>query len=246
VNDWSFPQTVEQVAEHLGVDPEYELDPVLDSGMGYVEDTANRLRIDMLWRETMPDNGIISNYLKSRGLSGRVPLGLRLHPDLPFYTREGVVTGTFPAMCAPVQNGQGKMVSIHRTYLSPDGSGKADVEQAKKLLPPVYPGAASAAHIRLGPIQSHINLTEGIETGLAVQEKTLVPTLAAISAGGLERFQPPAGVRTIEIWADNDISEAGQRSSARALRALTAQGYIVAVSLSPEPGTDWLDTFHPA
>jgi putative DNA primase/helicase len=86
-----------------------------------------------------------------------------------------------------------------------------------------------------------ICVTEGIETGLAVQEHTGITTLSAISAGNLERFEPPRGVRFVEIWADNDISGTGQRSSARAERSLSSLGYIVSVKMSPVIGADWLD-----
>jgi len=240
LHGWSFVECVEQIAVYLGLDIE-TMAPSLESGDAWRNDNNDRLRIDAIWKETIPDNGLLSRYLRMRGLSGEVPASIRLHPALEFFDKSGTSCGEFPVMCAPIQRQDGQMVSIHRTYLSADGSGKAAVDEPKKLVRPIYPGATRGAAIRLGPIAARICVTEGIETGLAVQESTLCTTLAAISAGNLERFDPPAGVRIIEIWADNDVSGAGQRSSARAFRNLSERGYIVTVKMSPKMGKDWLD-----
>jgi phage/plasmid primase-like uncharacterized protein len=235
VNGWGFPECLRELAEYL------DIGPAFDSENSWRNDTANLLRLQTVWMATVKDTGIISTYLKSRGLSGAVPESIRLHPGMDYYEKDGPSIGAFPVMCAPIQDAAGQMVSIHRTYLKPDGSGKADVGQSKKLVRSVFPGATRGAAVRLGPITSKICVTEGIETGIAVQEHTGVTTLAAYSAGNLERFEPPLGAHVVEIWADNDISGAGQISSAKAQRALEERGYLVSVRTSLKMGEDWLD-----
>src|ERR1700692_2456675 len=44
-------------------------------------------------------------------------------------------------MVACVQNANGAIVAIHRTFLNPDGSGKAAVEKQKMMLRPCAGGA---------------------------------------------------------------------------------------------------------
>jgi putative DNA primase/helicase len=241
VNDWTFPQTLAAVAEHLHVEPTYALD-IPEVG-GYNSE-PNRVRLLTFWRQCQPDDGHISTYLRSRGLSGVVPVSLRYHPNLDYYSQDGELLASYPAMCAPVQNRVGDMVSIHRTYLNEDCTGKADVSNPKKLVKPVYPGATAGAAIRLGPIMPSINVTEGIETGLAVQEHTGVSTFAAVSAGGLQVFIPPPGVHYVTVWADKDVSGTGQTSSSILKRRLSERGYGVQVKMPMRVG-DWLDVLHP-
>ena len=59
----------------------------------------------------------------------------------------------------------GEQIAIHRTYLAPDGPGKADVPKSRMMLGSVMGGA-----VRLGNIGEHgvVGLGEGIETALSV------------------------------------------------------------------------------
>jgi hypothetical protein len=63
----------------------------------------------------------------------------------------------------------GECVALHRTYLSVDGPGKAEVESPKKLSRTSYPGATNGATIPLDKPGSVLAVTEGIETALAVR-----------------------------------------------------------------------------
>jgi putative DNA primase/helicase len=237
VNGWTFPHAVSEVASHLNIF-------ITEEAVGSETPVDAAERVRRIWREAKPDAGRISSYLVHRGLSGVVPASLRLHPSLPYYNPTGELLGHFQAMVAPVQSPVGELVAIHRTYLAYDGPGKAPVPTAKKLTPAVRPGATMGAAIRLAPLAETVNITEGIETGLAVMEHTLVPTLATVAAGGLVRFEPPVGVRVVHIWADNDLESAtGQRAQAQALRNLRLKGYFVEVHIPTRGGSDWLDVF---
>jgi hypothetical protein len=92
-----------------------------------------------------------------------------------------------------------------------------------------------------------MGITEGIETALAVRQRTGMPVWAAVSAALLACWEPPAGVRLVVIWADLDRSGTGQ-AAAKVLRdRLLAGGLQVALHLPPGPipngakGIDWAD-----
>ena len=71
---------------------------------------------------------------------------LRLHPDLRY-----APTGTgFPAMVAAVQNPDSSISAVHRTFLLPDGGGKANVSSPKMALGPLGSGAVRLA--KAGPV----------------------------------------------------------------------------------------------
>ena len=146
-----------------------------------------------------------------------------------------------PAMVACFQTPDGTYVGIHRTFLDPAGDGKADVPEPKKFSRVLYPGALSGSAIRLQDHTGVLGLAEGIETAMAVFQVTGTPTWSVGSAGGMATFIPPATVRQVDIWADNDALWVGQTAAAKlALRLLDA-GIPTRVMIPPVTGTDWLD-----
>src|ERR1700722_14629047 len=63
---------------------------------------------------------LVERYLRSRRIAIEPPPSLRYHPALKH------MTGThLPAMVACVESRDGRFLGIHRTWLRPDGLGKA-------------------------------------------------------------------------------------------------------------------------
>lgn len=110
-----------------------------------------------LWHAALPARGTLAEvYLGSRGLSLPAPDALRFHGGLKHPSG-----GIWPAMVALVARGSdGAPLSIHRTFLARDGSGKVPVDPEKMMLGPCRGGA-----VRLGPARSDtwLVLAEGIE-----------------------------------------------------------------------------------
>jgi putative DNA primase/helicase len=103
-------------------------------------------------------------------------------------------------MLGAVQDGNGRLTGLHRTYLRPDGRGKAEVEPAKKML-----GACCGGAVRLTPVRRRLALCEGIETGLSVRQTcTDLAVWCALSASNLDRLTLPALVEEIVLVADCD------------------------------------------
>lgn len=95
------------------------------------------------------------------------------------------LVGEFPAMLARLTNAEGKFITLHRTYLTADGS-KAPVHSAKKLAA----GAVENGVIRLYPAGGVVCLAEGIETALSVHALTGLPAWSVVSLSGMKRFGP--------------------------------------------------------
>jgi len=215
-------------------------------------DEQRRRALERLWSEAVPLDRpaaeVARRYLEARGLDPAVLLpglqGLRVHPGLEY--REGErVLGRFPALLARVERPGFGLAALHRTYLAPDGTGKAPVPAPKRLTPPLFPGATRGAAVRLyRPEGGRLWLTEGIETALAVRQATGGPVWACVSAGGLEAVELPREVVEVVVAADHD--EAGLKA-ARALAArLLGEGRQVRLAVPPRAGADWLDALNGA
>ena len=161
-------------------------------------------------------------YLATRKLAALAASpALRYRPDC--HHPEG---GTWPAMVALVKNVAGNSVAVHRTYLRPDGHGKAPVEPAKASLGPVWGGA-----IRLADCAHGVPLVigEGIETAASAGRLMGCPAWAALSAGNLAKgLVLPPEVGHIIIAEDPD--EPGRQAAAAAARRWKAEGRRVQIA----------------
>jgi hypothetical protein len=141
---------------------------------------------------------------------------------------------TWPAMIAPLTSTtDGSVIGIHRTFLAPDGSGKAPVEPAKMMLGPCAGGA-----VHLAEPDELLMVGEGIETCLAAMQATGNPAWAALSTSGLKALVLPASVREVTILADAD--EAGEAAAQASALRWTREGRTVRIARPPN-GMDFND-----
>jgi phage/plasmid primase-like uncharacterized protein len=184
-----------------------------------------------LWLEAQPITGTIAEtYLRGRGITCELPETLRFHRAC----WHGPTAKRWPAMVGAVQGAN--LPAVHRTYLRPDGSGKADIEPPKAMLGGTQGGAVRLAD-GLGPLV----VAEGIETALSLASgllRTPATVWAALSTSGIRGLHLPPTASRLTIAPDGD---APGREAANAL-AERAHALGWQVSLLPAPdGRDWND-----
>ena len=174
-------------------------------------------------------------YLESRRLW---PLPqdctLRAHASVEYWNERERI-GRFAALVAPVGDIEGELVSLHLTYLR-DGR-KLEQHPPRKLLSPLTGRTGCAVRLILLAGDT-LGIAEGLETALAAQRLHKLPTWAALNAGLLAKFEPPATIRTLVIFADQDAP--GLEAAARLMERL--QGRVpTELSAPPPPANDWAD-----
>lgn len=197
-------------------------------------DTAKEMQaIKSLWgRAQRPaDGGPVQAYLNRR--LGR-PWRSNAIREVMDCWEAGSQT-RMPAMVAAVTEPDGSIVNCHLTYLTPDG---------QKVTRRVMPGSLpEGCCIRLWePREGVLGVAEGIETAMAAAARFKLPVVAAINANRLAAWEPPAGVREVYVFGDNDESYTGQAAAYNLARKLVLKhGLIAHVTIPPETGTDWAD-----
>jgi hypothetical protein len=205
---------------------------------------TNRERALQFWREARDPRGtLVQDYLFGRGWSGEMPrllcvgldpaeltrrgIGLAIPASIRFHPRLWHSPGVFlPAMIAAIENLDGRIVAVHRTYLNPDGTGKAEVEPSKKAL-----GRLSGCSVHLTAGAPTLVICEGIETGLSILQKTGFHVWAALGTSNLGQVELPAFLCEIIIAADHD--EPGLKAARGAAEEYRASGHQVRI-LSPQ------------
>jgi phage/plasmid primase-like uncharacterized protein len=256
-NGWDFPTALRAVAEYLDGCSQSAVHAVAAQKKG---EDGEKLRqaLNRVWRESVSIRDREAEparlYLARRGISISPPETLRFHPSLSYYDGDKKV-GEFPAIIAMVTGADGRPVTIHRTYLTPDGE-KAPVESPKKLMSYPKDRKLIGGAIRLVEPGPMLAVAEGLETALAVMEGTGLPVWCAVNAHLLEHFVPPAGVDQILVFADKDRPTHqhpeghGQEAAKRLVRRLWEMG-IKASAIVPtgeipsdQKSLDWLDVLN--
>ena len=196
--------------------------------------------------------------LKALGYYDPPPAGSKAKPKQ---------VGLYPCAVFATIDAQGN-THAHRIYLAPEGQGKANLgtgpdghpRDPKKSARTIAGDHTAGRSVIWGdPTRApRIILCEGIETAAAVALAFLAEILAgtiavaaAISATGLEAFQPWPATRSVIVGADRDegVKENGKPGSGRGETAARSfalahhQTVTIGIALPGEPGEtmDWLD-----
>lgn len=251
---WDFPQTLEAVVELIngGIPEVWPVRRVNGNGNGKAHDDEKiRQRLRRTWEEAVALQDSWAKparlYLERRGISPTTfyMIGCKCHPHLAYWEQGKGEVGKFPTLLSPLWDPQGLAVTLHRTYLTPDGF-KAPVENPKKIMPYPSDRKLAGALVRLGQPNGTLGLAEGIETALAVQEATGMVCWAATSAVLLEAAVLPHFLRRVVVWADNDRNSAGQMAALRLAARLVKEGRKIKVEIPPDrpaemKSWDWND-----
>lgn len=213
------------------------------------EAEAKRQKGRGLWAAGVPIAGTpAETYLAGRGIAlaalGRAPNVLRFHPRTWCADR----AGEHPAMVALIQD-QGVTIGAHRTYLAPDGRGKARIKAAKKVLGqhkggliPLWRGASDQP-LAKAPPGDVLAIAEGIEDALTVAlhcpEWRVV---ACVSIGNMAELTLPPTIAEVRLCFDRDGENlACVQAREKAIARYAAEGRRVFEMRPPEGFKDFND-----
>ncbi|GAA4133663.1 toprim domain-containing protein [Aminobacter aganoensis] len=173
---------------------------------------------------------LVEAYLRGRGITGLHGCGhLHFHSYCYYRPDEHSPTETWPAMVAAVTDLSYRIAGAHRTWLAPDGSGKAPIDIQRKAM-----GNLLGNAVRFGPSGEVLAAGEGIESVLSAREAMPnMSAVAALSAAHLAAIQFPDALRRLYVVRDKDRAGDGARNSL--IERANAVG-IEAIALSPMLG----------
>jgi putative DNA primase/helicase len=233
IYDVDFRTAVETIATGLGSQISAVPPPAarLDTSRRSDNEERNRRLAWRLWAAALDPRGTpVERYLHHRGLELPSMPVLRWAPSC--WHPSGIY---LPAMVGVVLNVDGEPIAVHRTFLRPDGSGKADILPQRASLGPIAGGAVRLHEFRSG---APLIIAEGIESALAMSELTRWPAWAGLSASGVERLKLPPDARDIVIAVDRDRNGTGERSARRAGGRWFAEGRRVRLIIPDRIGAD--------
>ena len=203
VHGWDFVKALREVATVAGLVDGHTTPAPKPERCAPIQATPSRRVRDLLRTSCTASDAVdVARYLTARRVW---PLpnstALRGHVGAAYW-HDGECVGQFPALLAPVVDIGGELVTLHCTYLS--GGQKLAEHEPRKLLGPLT--ARRGCAVRLTPATNVLGIAEGIETALAATILHRVPVWAALNAALLAKFEPPAGIERLVIFADRDIA----------------------------------------
>jgi hypothetical protein len=180
---------------------------------------------------------LVETYLCNRGIKAVHDAGaLRFHPRCYYRPDDSSPTEARPAMIAAVTDLSGAITGAHRTWLAPDGFGKAPVDTPRRAM-----GGLLSHAVRFGATDDVLAVGEGIETMLSLRcALPAMPMAAALSANHLVALLLPPTLRRLYIARDADA--AGDTALAALTERAEAAG-IETLALSPRMG-DFNEDLH--
>lgn len=239
VKGWPFMEAARRVAEVMGIDPQTaeEFKPTLSAQISRRHTQVTRMlqaeqeaqekqaRARKSLHETLAGcvpiskNPAVWKYLNAvRGIESKyldAAQDLLAHPALPYFFKAGKTArsqnmGSYPALIAVCRSISGDVVTLHRTYISPDGqklaladpAGTGGTLDTRKLMTPVDDRRYRIALYQ--PMNGRIGIAEGIESALSAAILNDLPCESAIDSGKLIHYAPPPSVHTLFVFADDD------------------------------------------
>lgn len=177
-----------------------------------------RRRATEEWRRAILIEGTFAEtYLLARGVGTGVPGSLRYGTVPRFWHEDGREGVRHPAMIAALQDENGKVVGIHRTFVDRGG------RKSRRGEPRLALGRVRGCAVRLGPIAPRIMLCSGIEDGLAL--RMMFPGATVWVTPGdanMPHVRLPRGIWHTTVCGDAD--ESGVAAVAATREALGGKG----------------------
>lgn len=252
VHGWTAKQSLQAVASALGtmakaghipsIASQRKVSPELQESKDKVIEKLKRI-----WHESVtvkPGNPGWIYLTQTRSIPlASIPQTVRYHGALAYWEtgKDGKPRnrGKHPALVFTVHSSEGNPVGLRFIYLTPTGHKLPNLEPKKLRV--IEPGAAAGGAIRFGEPNDTLAVSEGLETGLAIQAAKNIPVWAAGSAVLMEKLIVPAHVKTVLIFADNDLNNCGQSAANALAFRLRSENKAVGIYIPEEPGADWLD-----
>lgn len=199
--------------------------PERDRPLPAARDTVESARRMLRYGRPVPGT-VAAAYLRSRGFGHALDqAALRFHPRCLYRpsAKEPAGPDTYhPALLASVTDLTGTVMAVGRTWLAPDGRGKAAVRDQRRTL-----GNQLGHGVRFpGTVPDLMVAGEGVETVLSVQRVLpAVPHVAALSGAHLAALILPGGLRHLYIARDDD--PAGRQGAATLCQRAEAAGILV-------------------
>jgi hypothetical protein len=195
-----------------------------------VDDKDRRARARRIWRECRPlGHTPAASYLKARAISSALMdcEALRFHPQMTSLDDKL----RRPALVCAITDAHGTLQGVQATLLADHRPTKALVATPRRVI-----GKLMGGVVRLQPFAGEFAIGEGVETMLSASAALGLPAAAALTAGNLATFAPPAIVRRLVIAVDND--EAGYAAAEHLRKSVP-----IAVTIAPPPNgaKDWND-----
>jgi putative DNA primase/helicase len=214
-------------------------------------------RLTSMWDSAKPlvTGDLVMQYLQARipGLSVAPSKALRL--GMLEYRHEKKVIGSWPGILARFDLPDGRLGTLHRTFLERSTPAKATIVSSagevldSKLNDMTLNPLAGGAVRLMEPVDGEIGVGEGLETVYAAHMEFEVPVWYCLNRILFSQFVVPDGlrIRVVHIFVDFDHVDPkngkspGVVAGVELAKRLKREGYVAVIRRPKLRGTDFCD-----
>jgi putative DNA primase/helicase len=217
-------------------------------------------RLASMWSSAKPiSNGDLAmRYLATRIPGSRIAPSSALRLGMLEYRHEKKVLGSWPGILARFELPDGRLGTLHRTYLERSAPTKAtivapdgEILSAKRNDLTLNPLAGGAVRL-MDPVNGEIGVAEGLENACAAHMLFGVPVWECLNRVLLQQFVVPEGlgIRVVHIFVDYDEVDAktgkspGVSAGVELAKRLCKDGFTVFMHRPKVRGTDFADEWY--
>ncbi len=212
-----------------------------------------------------PDAKPAREYFRNRGIDLSSAIAdVKFHPALEYFEdvkedKKSVkkLVGKFPAIVSAFRDVKGRVVNLHKIYITEDGMKLGGVSKVKKIDAPINGFRGSSITVADVEGCRTLHVTEGVEKGWAIHLATGDSVKVAYSCSHLKTLAvDKSKYDKVIVWSDNDpvipgrqrqVGD-GQHFAWELYKRLRSEGFAVGFMLPdivhPEgnaKGADWED-----
>jgi putative DNA primase/helicase len=221
-----------------------------------------RKRLDSMWdcATLIGFDGLVSRYLRARVPDLTAPPSSALRQAMLDYRHEKKVIGQWPGIIARFTLPDGRLGTLHRTFLERSTAAKATIVTSDGEILPTKLNDLTLHKLNGGavrlmdPVDGEIGVAEGLETAYAAHMLSGVPLWYCLNRILLADFVVPEGlgIRVVHIFADFDAVDPrtgkspGVDAALKLAKRLRTEGYTVLIHRPKKRGTDFADEWFAA
>ena len=168
---------------------------------------------------------------------------IRFHPKVGYDIDENLEMLTSPCVLYAVRDEHGKILTVQKTFITEKGHLQP-FNVTSFMYPSMFTPYGGAIRLMGMPKNDSLFIALSVQSALGIYTNYKHPCWSVLNRDILSSFNPPPGIKTIVVWADNTDDQDCVFAAGELRRRMHNLGVEVVIQISSEPNSQWSEYVH--